>query len=103
MRVALDTFSTSLDHLIKLVDDGGLADLHHHQLIDFLQALEQVRNRIPLLDHAAIDEAHRQDLPHQLCQGSMRRVLTSALRTRPRVTAGPAPPGRRTTPRNHHP
>jgi hypothetical protein len=39
-----------------------------------------VRNRLSLVDHVGIAAVERRDLPQTLCQGSARRVLTSALR-----------------------
>src|SRR5690349_15292319 len=77
---ALDGFSTALDHLVKLLDDGALADLDPDRLVGFAQQVEAVRNRIPLIDHALISHGVEQDLPGRLCQRSMVRVLTSALR-----------------------
>jgi hypothetical protein len=39
-----------------------------------------VRNRLSLVDHVSIAAVEQRDLPQKLCQGSARRVLTSALR-----------------------
>ncbi len=78
--LALDALSTSLDHVVKIVEDGGLDDLDSSELVEFFQSFEQVRNRLPLVDHSLIHAADRRDLPQLLCQGSMRRVLASALR-----------------------
>jgi hypothetical protein len=80
IRHALDEFSTALDHLIKLADDGGLDDLDAEGLIEFAQELESVRNRIPLLDHQIVAAGTVRDVPGHLCQRSMVRVLASALR-----------------------
>src|SRR5918999_1645912 len=77
---ALDALSTSLDHLVKLVADGGLEVLDGAGLVGFLQGFEQLRNRLPLVDHAVVGDATRRGLPDALCQGSMARVLASALR-----------------------
>ena len=44
-----------------------------------MQDIERTRNRMSLIDHQAIAAAERLDLPTVLCQGSMRRVLTSVL------------------------
>jgi hypothetical protein len=86
VRHALDEFSTALDHLIKLVDDGSLEDLDADELIGFAQELEQVRNRIPLIDHRLIAAGTVVDVPGHLCQRSMTRVLAAALR----ISAGEA-------------
>ena len=48
-----------------------------------MQDLEQVRNRIPLIDHALIGNAEARGLPDALTQPSMIRVLMSVLRLSP--------------------
>jgi hypothetical protein len=77
---ALDQLSVGLDHLVKLVEDGGLDHYDDPGLVGFLQSFERVRNRLPLIDHVSIAAVEQRDLPQKLCQGSVRRVLTSALR-----------------------
>ena len=77
---ALDQLSVGLDHLVKLVEDGGLDHYDDHGLVGFLQGFERVRNRLSLVDHVSIAAVEGRDLPQTLCQGSVRRVLTSALR-----------------------
>jgi hypothetical protein len=77
---ALDQLTVGLDHLVKLVEDGGLDHFDDPGLVGFLQTFEKVRNRLPLVDHGSIAAVERRDLPQKLCQGSARRVLTSALR-----------------------
>ena len=79
-ELALDTLSTSLDHLVKIVEDGGLDAFNDAALVGFLQDFERVRNRLPLIDHRVIGDATRRGLPDTLCQGSMARALASALR-----------------------
>src|SRR6478736_5402312 len=49
-------------------------------MVGFLQMFETVRNAMPVIDHALIRTATERDVPHTLCQSSMRRVLTQALR-----------------------
>ncbi len=44
-----------------------------------MQEFERTRNRLSVVDHQTIAAAERLDLPTVLCQGSMRRVLTSVL------------------------
>jgi Domain of unknown function (DUF222) len=80
---ALDQLSTSLDHLIKVVEDGGLDGYDKIGLIGFLQLFERFRNRLPLIDHRAIREAESRSLPDALTQPSMIKVLISALRVSP--------------------
>jgi hypothetical protein len=80
---ALDQLSTSLDHLIKVVEDGGLEGYDNIGLIGFLQLFERFRNRLPLIDHRAIREAESRSLRDALTQPSMIKVLISALRVSP--------------------
>jgi uncharacterized protein DUF222 len=77
---ALDQLSTGLDHLVKLVEDRGLDHYDDPGLVGFLQGFERVRNRLSLVDHVSIAAIEARDLPQTMCQGSTRRVLTSALR-----------------------
>ena len=77
---AVDGFSAALDQLILQVDNGALHGLDANELVGFLQAFETVRNKIPAVDHAAIQMASDLGVPHTLCQRSMTRVLTQALR-----------------------
>ena len=77
---ALDQLTTGLDHLVKLVEDGGLDHYDDPGLVGFLQGFEKVRKWLPLVDHAGVVAVEARDLPQTLCQGSVRRVLTSALR-----------------------
>jgi hypothetical protein len=91
-ELALDALSTSLDHLVKIVEDGGLDAFDDAGLVGFLQDFERVRNRLPLVDHRVIGDATRRGLPDPLCQGSMARVLASALRiSMPETTLPPCP------------
>ncbi|HWJ53318.1 MAG TPA: DUF222 domain-containing protein, partial [Propionibacteriaceae bacterium] len=77
---ALDALNVSLDHLIKLVEDGGLEVFDDTQLVGFLQGFERLRNRLPLIDHQTIRDAQRRNLPDTLCQSSLPRTLAATLR-----------------------
>ena len=81
--VALDRFRVGLDDLVKIVDDGALEGFDDAGLVGFLQSFEQVRNRLPLVDHRVIAEAMARDLPGSLTQSSMNQVLVAALRLSP--------------------
>ncbi len=76
---ALDTLHVDLDHLIKLVEDHGLETLDDPGLVGFLQGFEKLRNRLPLIDHQMINEGTSRGLAQSQCQGTMTRLLTSAL------------------------
>lgn len=76
---ALDALSTSLDHLVKLLEDGALEELDPHGLVEFMQEVERIRNRIPLIDHTVIAHAIDREVPAALCQRSINRVLTASL------------------------
>ena len=80
---ALDSLHVGLDHLLKLVEDRALESLDDTGLVGFLQRFERLRNRLPLIDHQMINEGAARGLPQSLCQGTMTRVLTSALRISP--------------------
>jgi hypothetical protein len=77
---ALDALNVGLDHLMKLVEDGGLEVFDDAQLVDFLQGFERLRNRLPLVDHAVIGAAVGRDLPAKLTQASPQRMLAAMLR-----------------------
>ena len=85
---ARDAFRTGLEHLIKLAADGSLEQYDDVGFVAFMQEFEQARNRLSLIDHQIIADAERRDLPTVLCQGSMRRVLTSVLSLSKREAAG---------------
>ena len=76
---ALAAWVTTFDHLVKLAGDGGLDGFDAGRVVGFMQEFERPRNRLALIDHQIIAAAERLDLPTVLCQGSMRRVLTSVL------------------------
>ena len=81
--LALDQLCTGLDHLVKLVEDGGLESLDDDGLVGFLQGFEKVRNRLPLVDHAAIGAVVGRDLPAKLTQATAQRLLSALLRLSP--------------------
>jgi hypothetical protein len=77
---ALDQLSTALDHLVKVVEDGGLDHYDVPGLVGFLQGFERVRNRLALVDHRAISDGERRGVPVAVTQPSMVRALTQVLR-----------------------
>jgi hypothetical protein len=66
VALALDALSTSLDHLVKIVEDGGLETLDDARLVGFLHGFERLRNRLPLVDHTVIGAAARRNLAEAL-------------------------------------
>jgi hypothetical protein len=80
---ALDQLAVGVDHLVKVLEDGGLDSLDDTGFVTFMQSLERVRNRIPLADHRIIAEAERRNLPQALAQGNLVRTLMSTLRLSP--------------------
>jgi hypothetical protein len=92
---ALDQLTTALDHLVKVVEDGGLDLYDNGQVLGFLQSFERMRNRMALVDHRVIVDGNRRALPDALSQPSMRQVLVQLLRLSPgeaarRVTSAEA-------------
>jgi hypothetical protein len=77
---ALDALNVSLDHLVKLVEDGRLETFDDTQLVEFVQGFERLRNRLPLIDHRMVRDAQRRNLPDVLCQSSLPRLLAATLR-----------------------
>ncbi|MFP5282080.1 MAG: DUF222 domain-containing protein [Actinomycetes bacterium] len=83
VTATLGRLTRALDNLLALVESGKLEVCDDNALLGFLTEFERFRNRLPLVDHAVIAEADRRGLPDTLCQGTMRRVLTAALRLSP--------------------
>jgi hypothetical protein len=77
---ALDQLGTALDHLVKVVDDGGLDHYDLPGLVGFLQGFEAVRNRLALVDLWAISDAERRGVADAVTQPSMVRALSHVLR-----------------------
>jgi hypothetical protein len=80
---ALDQLVTARDHLVKLVDDGGLDGLDNSELVGFWQSFESFRNGLPVLDHRLITDSVTRGLPEAVVQPSMRQVLVHLLRLSP--------------------
>ena len=57
LQAAVDSLDVAVEHLIKLVDDGALGDLGAFGLVDTLQSLEKVRNKLPVVDRAITSTA----------------------------------------------
>jgi len=62
---AFDQLVTGLDHLIKVVEDGGLDHYDDDRLLGFHQAYESLRARMPVVEHQVILEEERRGLPER--------------------------------------
>jgi hypothetical protein len=80
LSAAVDAVDVAVEDLIKLVDDGALGDLGAFGLVQTLQHLERVRNKLPVLDRAMIGYGTEQGVPAVLSQRSMLGVLMNGLR-----------------------
>ena len=80
---ALDELAASLGRLVAAVESGGLDHHDHGGLVTVMQRFERLRNTMALVDHRMITDAETRGLPDALTQGSMQRVLVSALRLSP--------------------
>ena len=79
LQAAVDSLDVAVEHLIKLVDDGALADLGAFGLVDTLQSLERVRNKLPVVDRAMIQHGTDQGVPAVLSERTMTKVLMQSL------------------------
>ncbi|HEY5979765.1 MAG TPA: DUF222 domain-containing protein [Microlunatus sp.] len=79
LQAAVDSLDVAVEHLIKLVDDGALADLGAFSLVETLQSLERVRNKLPVVDRAMIQYGTEQGVPAVLSERTMTRVLMRGL------------------------
>ena len=80
LQAAVDSLDVAVEHLIKLVDDGALGDLGAFGLVDTLQSLEKVRNKLPVVDRAIIQYGTEQGVPAVLSERTMTRVLTNGIK-----------------------
>src|SRR3712207_6267606 len=87
VTAAFDTLTTGLDHLLKLVEDRALDEFGNAELVEFVQDFERFRNRLALVDYQTIGAASRRDLPGELCQASLTRMLMAMLRISPAEAA----------------
>ena len=81
--LALDALTEALDHLIGVVEGGGLETFDGPGLIEFLQRFERLRNRTALVDHRALRAAESVRLPEKVGQPTLKTVLGWALRLSP--------------------
>ena len=79
LQAAVDSLDVAVEHLIKLVDDGALTDLGAFGLVDMLQSVERVRNKLPVVDRAMIQYGTEQGVPAVVSERTMTRVLMQSL------------------------
>jgi hypothetical protein len=79
LQAAVDSLDVAVEHLIKLVDDGALTDLGAFGVVDMLQSLERVRNKLPVVDRAIIQYGVEQGVPAVLSERTMTKVLMQSL------------------------
>src|SRR3954454_4007836 len=65
---ALDALSTALDHLVKVVEDGGLDAYDDQGLLGFARSFEQVRRRSGLVDHRLVRDLQTRRVAETLAQ-----------------------------------
>jgi len=80
---AVDQLALALDGLVTAVEVGGLNHLDALGLVELLQPVERIRNRIPLVDHAVLTAGDERGAVQALTQPSLARVLVSTLRLSP--------------------
>ncbi len=79
LQAAVDSIDVAVEHLIKLVDDGALSDLGAFGLVETMQSLERIRNKLPVVDRAIIEHGTEQGVPAVLSERTMTRVLMQGL------------------------
>ena len=77
---ALDALSTALDHLVKVVEDGGLDGYDDAGLLGFARSFEQVRRRTGLVDHRLVRDLETRRIAETLAQPSTGALLAWLLR-----------------------
>ena len=68
------------EHLLKLLEDGGLEGYDDTRFVAYLQGFERFRNRLSLADHQSVRDAQRRDLAGELCHSTLPRALAATLR-----------------------
>ena len=96
---AFDALTVQYEHLLKLLEDGGLEGYDNTRFVAYLQGFERFRNRLSLADHQSVRDAQGRDLAGELCHSTLPRALAATLRISPaeagrRVRAAEALSGR---------
>src|SRR3954454_8017217 len=77
---ALDAVSTAVDHLVKVVEDGGLDGYDDAGLLGFARSFEQVRRPSGLVDHRLVRDLETRRVPETRAQPSTGALLGWLLR-----------------------
>ena len=77
---AFDALTVHYEHLLKLLEDGGLDGYDDARFLGFLQGFERFRNRLSLADHQGVKNAQERELANALCRSSLPRLLAGSLR-----------------------
>ena len=77
---ALDAWLVAQEHLVEVVEDGGLDLFDDLGLVKFMPRFERGRNRSALVDHRVVREVEARRLPETLTQPSVAGVLSWGLR-----------------------
>src|SRR3954463_2848817 len=77
---ALDALSTALDHLVTVVEDGGLDAYDDSGLLGFARSFEQVRRRSGLVDHRLVRDLESRRVAETVGQPSTGALLAWLLR-----------------------
>ena len=70
----------AVEDLIKAVEADALSGVGAFGLVELLQQIETVRNKLPCVDRAVIQYGTEQGVPSVLSRRTMRQVLTDSLR-----------------------
>lgn len=83
LAAALQALDIAASGLITIVESGILDQLGPHDKVSLWQRVEQIRNRMPLIDHVLIADAERSGLANEFCYPSVTMMLSKALRLSP--------------------
>ena len=88
LQTAVAAVGEAVENLIKQVEDDAHSDLGAFSLVEILQQIEQVRNKLPVVDGALIQHGTEQGVPGVLSERTMVGVMTSGLRLSPGEAVG---------------
>ena len=83
LSTAVNAVDAAVEDLIKTVEADALSGVGAFSLVELLQRIETVRNKLPSVDRAMIQYGTEQGVPSVLSCRTMRQVLTGSLRLSP--------------------